>query len=47
MDAFDVVYVPQAHKVQIILEQQIDIDYDTQARKVSYLRGTAPGVRHD
>jgi len=47
MDAFDVVYVPQAHKVQIILEQQVDIDYDTQARKVSYLRNSANGARHD
>jgi len=48
MDAFDVVYVPQAHKVQIILEQQVDIDYDTQARKVSYLRQPQnPGVNHD
>ena len=47
MDAFDVVYVPQAHKVQIILEQQVDIDYDTQARKVSYLRHSANGARHD
>ena len=48
MDAFDVVYVPQAHKVQIILEQQVDIDYDTQARKVSYLRQPKnPGVNHD
>ena len=48
MDAFDVVYVPQAHKVQIILEQQVDIDYDTEARKVSYLRQPQnPGVNHD
>ena len=48
MDAFDVVYVPQAHKVQIILEQQVDIDYDTQARKVSYLRQPQhPGENHD
>lgn len=37
LGAFDVVYVPQAQKVQLIVEQQINIDYDTKARKVSYL----------
>ena len=47
MDAIDVVYVPQAHPVQIILEQQVEIDYDTQARKVSYLQNPTAGARHD
>lgn len=46
MDAFDVVYVPQAQKVQIILEQQVNIDYDMAGRKVSYAKETRQ-VTHD
>ena len=37
-DAFDVVYVPQAQQVQLIIEQQINIDYDKNARKLSYIK---------
>ena len=46
MDAFDVIYVPQAQKVQIILEQQVNIDYDMAGRKVSYAKETRK-VNHD
>ncbi len=45
-DAFDVVYVPQAKQVQIILQNQINIDYDTKGRKTSYLNNTR-GVTYD
>lgn len=37
LDAFDVIYVPQAANVQIFLEKQINIDYDLNARKTNYL----------
>ena len=46
MDAFDVIYVPQAQKVQIILEQQVNIDYDMAGRKVSYAKEKRT-VNHD
>ena len=46
MDAFDVIYVPQAQKVQIILEQQVNIDYDMAGRKVSYAKEKRK-VNHD
>lgn len=45
-DAFDVVYVPQAQKVQLIIERQIAIDYDKNARKISY-RKQDQGVSND
>lgn len=35
-DAFDVVYVEQAQPVQIWLNKMIPIDYDSNARKISY-----------
>ncbi len=35
-DAFDVVYVEQAKPVQIWLNKMIPIDYDSNARKISY-----------
>lgn len=41
LGAFDVVYVPQAQKVQLVVEQQINIDYDTKARKVSFLNNNS------
>lgn len=46
VDAFDVVYVPQATTVQMIVEQQINIDYDTKARKINYLNDNN-GVSYD
>lgn len=45
-DAFDVVYVPQAQKVQLIIERQIAIDYDKNARKISYYKQDQ-GVSYD
>ncbi|WP_072577255.1 hypothetical protein [Suttonella ornithocola] len=47
VDAFDVVYVPQAKKVQLIVEQQIDIDYNTQARKISYIYDEKGSINDD
>lgn len=44
--AYDVVYVPQAQKVQIIIEKQVDIDYDVNGRKTSYLNSNR-GVTYD
>ncbi|CDI02319.1 putative Integrating conjugative element protein, PFL_4705 family [Candidatus Competibacter denitrificans Run_A_D11] len=35
-DAFDVVYVPSGIDVQIFVEDQIPIDYDTNGRKLQY-----------
>lgn len=46
LSAFDVVYVPQASSVQIILQKQIEIDYDLNARKTSYLKSNK-GVTYD
>lgn len=46
IDAFDVVYVPQAQKVQIFIEEQVEIDYDKDARKISYL-SEQNGVSYD
>lgn len=45
-NAFDVVYVPQATAVQVILQSQVNIDYDLNARKTSYLQ-TTRGVTYD
>ncbi len=45
-DAFDVVYVPQASRVQIILQEQIEIDYDLKNRKINYLMKNQ-GVTYD
>lgn len=46
IDAFDVVYVPQATQVQMIVEQQINIDYNTKSRKINYLNDYQ-GVSYD
>ena len=35
-DAFDVIYVPPGIQVQIFVESQIPIDYDTDGRKLHY-----------
>ena len=35
-DAFDVIYVPPGIRVQIFVESQIPIDYDTDGRKLHY-----------
>ncbi|MBK8168630.1 MAG: TIGR03752 family integrating conjugative element protein [bacterium] len=43
--AFDVIYVPPGIDVQIFVETQIPIDYDTGGRKLSY--GYGSGVSHD
>lgn len=43
--AFDVVYVPPGRPVQIFVEHQIPIDYDTNGRKLSYRYGS--GAAHD
>ncbi len=42
-DAFDVIYVPPGIQVQIFVESQIPIDYDTDGRKLhySYLQGAS------
>ncbi|MBS9781379.1 MAG: TIGR03752 family integrating conjugative element protein [Gammaproteobacteria bacterium] len=45
-EAFDVVYVPQASRVQVILQEEIDIDYDLKNRKINYLN-TNQGVSYD
>lgn len=42
-NAFDVVYVPQAQKVQLIVEKQINIDYNTEGRKISYMKSDYAG----
>ncbi|GBU09006.1 hypothetical protein AwWohl_01440 [Gammaproteobacteria bacterium] len=34
--AFDVIYIPSGMKVQLFVEQQINIDYDPSGRKISY-----------
>ncbi|TVR65498.1 MAG: hypothetical protein EA420_03000 [Candidatus Competibacteraceae bacterium] len=36
LDAFDVVYVPSGIDVQIFVEQEIPIDYDTDGRRLRY-----------
>jgi len=39
-NAFDVVYFPSNQKVQIMVEEQIEIDYDPDGRKVAYFNET-------
>ncbi len=34
--AFDVIYVPSGMQIQLFVEQQINIDYDPNGRKISY-----------
>ena len=36
VDAFDVVYVPPGINVQLFVETEIPIDYDTQGRQLRY-----------
>ena len=36
VNAFDVVYVPSGIQVQLFVEQQINIDYDPNGRKLAY-----------
>ncbi len=42
---WDAVYVPAGVSVQIEIEQQIEIDYDPNARKLSYTPSRRPGRR--
>lgn len=45
--AFDVVYVEQGRPVQIMLNKQIEIDYDAKARKVNYYTEPRRARRYD
>ena len=45
-DAFDVVYVPPGQGVQIFVEAEIPIDYDTAGRKLQYAYSDGEGDSH-
>lgn len=46
-NAFDVIYVPQGKKVQIMFNQMMAIDYDANARKVNYYAEPSSSRRLD